>query len=121
MSSFDAIVVGAGPAGCAAAYEMARADLSVLVLERGADSGVKNSSGAVLFGDVLSKLIPHAWPEAPVERPITRQSVALLTESASLEVSFDIHGPASRWASQCFEPTSIVGLPDKLRMRGLWF
>ena len=32
---FDAIVVGAGPAGNAAAYTMAKAGLSVLQLERG--------------------------------------------------------------------------------------
>ena len=32
---FDAIVVGAGPAGNAAAYTMAKAGLSVLQIERG--------------------------------------------------------------------------------------
>ena len=32
---FDAIVVGAGPAGNAAAYTMAKAGLNVLQLERG--------------------------------------------------------------------------------------
>jgi flavin-dependent dehydrogenase len=39
---FDAIVVGAGPAGNAAAYTMAKNGLNVLQLERGEYPGSKN-------------------------------------------------------------------------------
>ena len=35
MADFDAIVVGAGCAGSVAAYELAKAGKSVLVVERG--------------------------------------------------------------------------------------
>ena len=46
---FDAIVVGAGPAGITAAKEMAAAGLSVVVLERGQFPGAKNVWGGILY------------------------------------------------------------------------
>ena len=42
---FDAIVVGAGPAGTTAALSMAKKGLRVLLLERGESPGAKNMSG----------------------------------------------------------------------------
>jgi len=42
MEKFDAIVVGAGPAGCAAAYPMAKTGIKVPVFERGKYAGAKN-------------------------------------------------------------------------------
>ena len=86
---FDAIVVGAGPAGCAAAYRMAKAGLSVLVLERGKYPGAKNSSGAILYGKILEDLIPNFWDEAPVERWIASQTVVALHNTQSVEMKFN--------------------------------
>ena len=43
MSDFDAIVVGAGCAGSVAAYTLASAGKSVLVVERGQYAGAKNA------------------------------------------------------------------------------
>jgi electron transfer flavoprotein-quinone oxidoreductase len=45
---FDAIVVGAGPAGSSAAYLMAKAGLQVAVVERGDFAGAKNVMGGIL-------------------------------------------------------------------------
>ena len=42
---FDAVVVGAGPAGAAAALVLARSGRSVALLERGAYPGAKNMYG----------------------------------------------------------------------------
>ena len=44
---FDAVVVGAGPAGSCAATVLARAGKSVLLLERGPFAGSKNMYGGV--------------------------------------------------------------------------
>ena len=70
---FDAIVVGAGPSGNAAAYTMAKAGLKVLQLERGEYPGSKNVQGAILYADALEKIIPDFREDAPLERHIIEQ------------------------------------------------
>ncbi len=77
---FDAIVVGAGPAGNAAAYVMARAGLDVLQIERGEAAGAKNVQGAILYADALARIIPDFREEAPLERHVVEQRVWLLDE-----------------------------------------
>ena len=70
---FDAIVIGAGMAGNAAAYTMASRGLKVLQLERGEYPGSKNVQGAILYADMLEKIIPNFREEAPLERRQRRQ------------------------------------------------
>jgi electron transfer flavoprotein-quinone oxidoreductase len=79
---FDAIVVGAGPAGSAAAYTMAKAGLSVLQLERGEYPGAKNVQGAILYADPLEKLIPDFREDAPLERHIIEQRLWMLDDTS---------------------------------------
>jgi electron transfer flavoprotein-quinone oxidoreductase len=88
MDTFDAIVVGAGPAGCAAAYTMAKNGLQVLVLERGQYPGAKNMWGGAFFGPVMEEIFPDFWKEAPVERSVSRHTIAMLTEHESLSFDF---------------------------------
>jgi len=89
---FDAIVVGAGPAGSAAALSLARDGLNVLLIERGKFAGAKNVTGGVLYGASLNKLIPEFWKEAPLERRVTRHVVTFLSEKTSLSIDFDSGG-----------------------------
>jgi electron transfer flavoprotein-quinone oxidoreductase len=70
---FDAIVVGAGPSGNAAAYTMAREGLKVLQLERGEYPGSKNVQGAILYANALEKIIPDFREDAPLERHVIEQ------------------------------------------------
>lgn len=70
---FDAIVVGAGPSGNAAAYTMAKEGLKVLQIERGEYSGSKNVQGAILYADALEKIIPDFRDDAPLERHVIEQ------------------------------------------------
>ena len=71
--AFDAIVVGAGPAGITAAREMAKAGLSVVVLERGQFPGAKNVWGGILYRQPTEEMVPGFEAEAPLERPIIEQ------------------------------------------------
>jgi len=85
---FDAVVVGAGPAGSAAALVLARAGRSVCLLERGPRPGAKNLFGGVIYGRVLDRLVPRWWEEAPIERVVTRRSTLLATPTQALSVDF---------------------------------
>lgn len=86
---FNAIVVGAGPAGCAAAYALATSGLEVLLLERGQFAGSKNVTGGILYGAVLNKLIPNFWKDAPVERHVNHHITTMLSGESSLSIDFN--------------------------------
>jgi electron transfer flavoprotein-quinone oxidoreductase len=79
---FDAIVVGAGPSGNAAAYTMAKAGLKVLQIERGETPGSKNVQGAILYSDALEKIIPDFRDDAPLERHIIEQRIWVLDDTS---------------------------------------
>ena len=79
---FDVIVVGAGPAGNAAAYTLAKAGINVLQIERGEYPGSKNVQGAILYADALERLIPDFRDSAPLERHIIEQRMWVLDENS---------------------------------------
>ncbi|MBK1622494.1 FAD-dependent monooxygenase [Afifella marina] len=79
---FDAIVVGAGPSGNAAAYTLAKEGLNVLQLERGEYAGSKNVQGAILYSDALEKLIPSFREDAPLERHVIEQRLWMLDDAS---------------------------------------
>jgi electron transfer flavoprotein-quinone oxidoreductase len=87
-SLFDAVVVGAGPAGSSAALTLARAGRRVALIERGPWPGSKNMYGGVVYGRVLDDLVPNWWEEIPVQRWVTRRATMVLTDTQSLTVDF---------------------------------
>lgn len=86
---FDAIVVGGGLAGSAAALTMAKAGLDVMLIERGKFCGSKNSSGGRIYGHSLERLIPNFAEEAPIERKITQERLSLMTEGGALSFKYN--------------------------------
>jgi electron transfer flavoprotein-quinone oxidoreductase len=81
-AKFDAIVVGAGPSGNAAAYSLAKQGLNVLQLERGEYPGSKNVQGAILYANALEKLIPDFRDDAPLERHVIEQRNWMLDDTS---------------------------------------
>ncbi len=79
---FDVVVVGAGPAGLAAAIRLKqiRPDLAVVVVEKGSEVGAHILSGAVIDPSGLDKLLPE-WrqeDDAPLKTPVTRDEFLYL-------------------------------------------
>jgi electron transfer flavoprotein-quinone oxidoreductase len=75
--AFDAVVVGAGLSGTAAALTMTRRGLDVLVLERGPAPGTKNVFGGVLYTPTIRELVDV--DDAPVERYIAEKRFGMLS------------------------------------------
>ena len=90
---FDIVIVGAGPAGLAAAIRLkqlaaeAGSELSVVVVEKGSEVGAHILSGAVIDPKGLNRLIPD-WKEkgAPVETAVKDDRFYFLTKSGSMRL-----------------------------------
>lgn len=85
---FDAIVVGAGPAGTSAALAMARKGLNVLLIERGEYPGAKNMFGGLIYRWPLEEIVPKFWEKAPIERFVTEHRYLILSGGSGLTFSF---------------------------------
>jgi electron transfer flavoprotein-quinone oxidoreductase len=85
---FEVIVIGAGIAGCVAAYQLARQGRSVLLIERGETPGAKNLSGGVLYARGIQRVFPDFLSEAPVERRITRNYISFLNADSSVAIDY---------------------------------
>ncbi len=101
---FDAIVVGAGPAGTACAYELAKAGVNVLLVERGEYPGSKNVMGGVLYRKMMEDVVPGFHREAPVERPVVEQRFMMMDRTSALTFSYK----GLEWAEEPYNNFTVL-------------
>ncbi|NVP54229.1 electron transfer flavoprotein-ubiquinone oxidoreductase [Mycoplana rhizolycopersici] len=87
---FDVVIVGAGPAGLAAAIRLKQVDpdLSVVVLEKGSEVGAHILSGAVVDPIGIDRLLPD-WrddPDHPFKTEVTDDHFLLLGPAGSIRL-----------------------------------
>jgi len=88
-NSFDAVVVGAGPAGTSAALGLARKGARVALLERGEYPGSKNMFGGMMaYTPVPEFLVPGFWELAPWERAVTKRVLSVMSAGSSTSLTF---------------------------------
>ncbi len=86
---FDVVIVGAGPAGLAAAIRLKQLapDSSVCVVEKGGEVGAHILSGAVIEPRALAELLPD-WQArgAPLTTPAAEDRFLLLTATRAIRL-----------------------------------
>ena len=87
--AYDVVIVGAGPAGLAAACKIKQTNpaYSVCVLEKGSEVGAHILSGAVFEPTALNELFPD-WQSmsAPLNTAVTDDHILLLQEQKQIRV-----------------------------------
>jgi electron-transferring-flavoprotein dehydrogenase len=90
---FDVVIVGAGPAGLAAAIRLKQLaaaqdqELSVCVLEKGSEVGAHILSGAVIDPVAITELFPD-WKErgAPLDTPVSEDRFLILAQDKAHQI-----------------------------------
>ncbi|MEN9480860.1 MAG: hypothetical protein RLZZ298_2255 [Pseudomonadota bacterium] len=90
---FDAVIVGGGPAGLASAIRLKQLaaengkEISVCLIEKGAEIGAHILSGAVMDPRALNELLPN-WQQdgAPLNAPVTEDRFFIFSEDGATKI-----------------------------------
>ena len=100
LEGFEVAVVGAGPAGSAAAITLAREGVQVLLVERGTFPGSKNVFGGRIYSYALKKLLGDSWKDAPVERFVRKEGITFMTSDNAFSVEFESKDPEGSFTAK---------------------
>jgi electron transfer flavoprotein-quinone oxidoreductase len=116
---YEAVVVGCGPGGAAAAAVLAENDVETLVLERGTESGSKNVSGGLIYAEesapyTIDDLYPGFREEAS-ERPITSYHIHNVAgdKVKSYDIT-DLHDHDTEWSDAVLRRKMDSWLEDRV-------
>ncbi len=100
-----------------AAYTAASAGKAVLVVERGYFAGAKNMTGGRIYSHSLKEVFPDFESEAPLERKITHERIALLDARSNMTVDFtsDELGEEGKDSYAVLRGPSTSGWPTRPR------
>ena len=135
-TDFDVIVIGAGMAGAATAFQLLKEGIEgerILVVERGDPVGAKNMSGGILWGrelDAFEEFIGNWEMECNgIERCINHKKVGFLTNDDAVFVegrfaSWDGTGgteePSQRAAWSVLRAKTDAWLAEKMEEAGIF-
>jgi len=90
-NKWDIIIVGAGPAGSAAGYTLAKKGFDVLILERGRQPGYKELFGGRVYAEPLKKIYGNELSGAPIHRWVKKEKLSFVdgNKLVSLEYQSD--------------------------------
>ncbi len=116
---YEAVVVGAGPGGAAAAAKLADEGIETLVVERGVDAGAKNVSGGLIYAEesapyTIDDLFPGFREEA-AERPITEYYIQNIAGEMVKEYDLtSLHEHDTEWSDAVLRRRMDSWLADRV-------
>jgi len=100
LEGFEVAVVGAGPAGSAAALTLAREGVQVLLVERGTFPGAKNVFGGRIYSYAIKKLLGDSWKEAPIERFVRKEGLTFMTDDSAFTIEYESKDPEGSFTAK---------------------